>query len=296
MKHLLATALAMSLTATTSAAELQALLITGQTNEWHNPAIMDRVLTDYLEETGLFDVTLVRTPASAEDMSGFAPEFANYDVVILNYDGDDWPADTQQAFVDYMQTGGGLVSVHSSDNSFPDWREFNEMLGVGGWRGRDERWGPALRWVDGTIVRYEGPGAATHPDLHDYPVTIRDSNHPVTRGLPAEWLHAHDELYTGLRGPAINVRVLATGFANPAMENASGFHEPVLMALEYGAGRVFHTTLGHVPAAATDAPPSVRCIGFITTFQRGAEWAATGEVTQALPERFPDGTSTALRE
>jgi len=40
---------------------LQAMLLTGQTNKYHNAEIMDRVLAAYLEETGLFDVTVVRS-------------------------------------------------------------------------------------------------------------------------------------------------------------------------------------------------------------------------------------------
>ena len=43
------------------------------------------------------------------------------------------------------------------------------------------------------------------------------------------------------------------------------------MAIRYGKGRVFHTTLGHDVAA-------MQCVGFIVTLQRGAEWAATGRV------------------
>jgi type 1 glutamine amidotransferase len=52
------------------------------------------------------------------------------------------------------------------------------------------------------------------------------------------------------------------------------------MALRYGKGRIFHTTLGHENY-------SQKCIGFITTLQRGTEWAATGKVTQPVPKNFP---------
>jgi hypothetical protein len=31
-------------------------------------------------------------------------------------------------------------------------------------------------------------------------------------------------------------------------------------------------------------------VSFKTTFQRGVEWAATGEVTQAVPANFPGNT------
>jgi type 1 glutamine amidotransferase len=271
------------------------MLLSGQMNQYHNADTMDRVLRDYLEGSGRFDVTLVRTPARSEDMSQFAPDFGNYDVVVLNYDGDEWPETTKQAFEDYMQGGGGLVTVHSSDNAFAHWHAFLEMTALGGWNGRDETWGPAVRWVDDGVEVYTGPGMTFHPPPHDYLVTIRDPQHPITAGLPTEWLHAHDELYSMLRGPAKNMHILATGFADPSMQPASRFHEPVLFTVRYGEGRIFHTTLGHVALDENDAPESVRCVGFATTLLRGAEWAATGNVTLPLPDALPDARTKKLQ-
>jgi hypothetical protein len=51
-----------------------------------------------------------------------------------------------------------------------------------------------------------------------------------------------------------------------------GINQPILWTVDYGAGRVFVTTLGH--DEVDTAHPT-----FVTTFTRGAEWAATGEVT-----------------
>jgi hypothetical protein len=39
---------------------------------------------------------------------------------------------------------------------------------------------------------------------------------------------------------------------------------------------------------------SMRCIGFITTLQRGTEWAATGNVTLPIPENFPTAEKTSV--
>ena len=41
-----------------------------------------------------------------------------------------------------MRSGGAVVVVHASDNAFPKWPEYNLMIGIGGWRGRDEKSGP----------------------------------------------------------------------------------------------------------------------------------------------------------
>jgi len=101
-------------------------------------------------------------------------------------------------------------------------------------------------------------------------------------------MHAKDELYIKLRGPAKNMAVLATAYADPA-KKGTGEHEPILFTVCYGKGRVFHTVLGH-------GPEQLRCVGFIVTFLRGTEWAATGRVTQMeVPADFPTADKVSLR-
>src|SRR5439155_14809332 len=107
--------------------------------------------------------------------------------------------------------------------------------------------------------------------------------HPIMRGLPAHWMHVKDELYDRLRGPAENVTVLASAFSAKE-QSGSGEDEPLLMAVSYGRGRVFHTALGHNNGPDISAQ---KCVGFITTLHRGVEWAATGKVTQKVPADFP---------
>ena len=36
----------------------------------------------------------------------------------------------------------------------------------------------------------------------------------------------------------------------------------------------------------------MNCVGFAVTLQRGAEWAATGQVTQEIPEKMPTSETT----
>ncbi len=266
---------------------LHALIIDGQNN--HNWKGTTPVLKQIIEDTGLFQVDVLTAPASGQPMVDFKPDFARYQVVMLNYNGDEWPQAIRDAFVAYMRNGGGLVVQHGSDNSFPKWPEFNEMIGVGGWGGRDEKSGPMVYWRDGKIVKDTRPGpGGSHGAQTPFQVVIRDREHPITAGLPEVWMHASDELYSKLRGPAKNLALLATAKGDPA-QGATGENEPVLMTVQYGNGRVFHTTMGH-------DVPQLHCVGFIFTFQRGVEWAATGKVTNTrIPSDFPGPDKVSTR-
>ena len=135
--------------------------------------------------------------------AAFRPKFSDYAVVVSNYNGELWPAKTRSDFVKFVVGGGGFVSVHAADNAFPEWPEYNAMIGVGGWGGRNEKSGPYIRLRKGEFVldRSKGNGGS-HGRQHPFLVEIRNKNHPITAGLPAKWMHASDELYDRLRGPA----------------------------------------------------------------------------------------------
>ena len=267
---------------------LKALIVDGQNN--HNWKGTTPVLKRLLEETGLFAVEVATSPAKGQPMDKFRPNFPKYDVIVANYTGDDWPKQTQDAFVEYMENGGGLVVYHAADNAFPKWKEWNEMIALGGWGGRDEKSGPMVRYRDGKIVFDNSPGrGGTHGPQHEFQIINRDRHHAITAGLPEKWMHVKDELYSKLRGPAKNMSVLATAYADPA-KKGTGEHEPILFTMRYGKGRIFHTVLGH-------NTEQLRCVGFIVTFLRGTEWAATGRVTQVeVPDDFPTADEVSIRE
>ena len=244
----------------------------------------------WLTESGRFTVDVATSPAKGKDMADFKPEFAKYDIVLSNYNGDEWSAATKQALVEFVGKGGGLAIIHAANNSFPKWPEFNRLIGLGGWGGRNEASGPYVRFRDGQIVRDTTPGAGGHHGRqHPFQVIVRDEAHPITAGLPAAFMHAQDELYDKLRGPAQQMEVLATAFADPST-GGSGEHEPMIMTIGYERGRVFHTPMGH-------SPESMHCVGFITVLLRGCEWAGTGKVTlTAVPSDFPTLDKVSVRE
>ena len=288
-----------------AAEKLKVLIVDGQNNHdvWPKSSIM---MKQYLEQTGLFtaDIARTRTLWKAEreaawlPLAGggdsektkepqpdptFHPDFEKYSVVVSNFGwkAAGWPQETRRSFEKYMKEGGGLVVVHAADNSWPDWVEFNLMIGLGGWGDRSEKNGPYVYYNnEGNMIRDTTPGkCGHHGPQNEFLITMRDKDHPITKGLPDFWMTSKDECYSHLRGPAENMTILATASDTAELQKA-GRHEPILMTINYQKGRVFHTTLGHDTEAFEG-------VGFITTFLRGTEWAATGKVTQEIPKDFP---------
>ena len=187
-----------------------------------------------------------------------------YDVLLLNYrdtpkgakESPDsvWSNDNMQAFLSAVRSGKGLVVYHHTSSAFLEKVEFERCI-AGGWRGQG----------------YHGP-------KHQFSVKVTKSDHPITSGLPASFLHSVDELYANSVMFPENV-VLATAYSDPSKEYGTGLDEPMVWVKHYGRGRVFVNAMGH----DTDA---MKGLGFQTLTIRGIEWAATGKVTSPVPKQL----------
>ncbi len=313
--------------------KLKALILDGQNNHYIWPKTT-QMMKSYLEETGLFEVDIQRMdsiwlgykynpnrpvalggyleqyPLAGTENNGvsekpilssdFDMDFSSYDLIVSNLGAEAalWPRQTQESFQQFVAAGGGLVIVHAANNAWGQWDAYNELIGLGAWGDRDSTTGPYAYYNDAGELELDAAAGicGSHGMEHEYVVTTREPSHPIMAGLPASWLHAQDELYDRMRGPFKNATILATAYSDveknkqpwPPALAGTGRHVPVAMVIEYGKGRVFHTPLGHFDY-------SQECVGFITLFQRGAEWATTGSVRQSLPEDFPSETQLASR-
>jgi uncharacterized protein len=268
--------------------KIRVLLIDGQNN--HNWRVTSPHMKQVLEESGRFTVDVSSNlkpgdpPGQIAETVPFPPDLSKYDVILSNYNGAGWPTEFNKAFEERVRTGkSGLVIVHAANNAFGNWEEYNRMIGMG-WRGNTggdrlmlDDTGKEIRVPkgqgDGSGHRYSGP----------FTVKLRNAEHPVTKGMPQEWMHAADELYDNMRGPIENVQLLATAYSK-----GTNAHEPMIWTVSYGQGRVFHTPMGHDINA-------MRCVGFVTTLLRGTEWAATGKVTLPIPQTFPTADKASTR-
>lgn len=225
---------------------VKCLIITG--DHGHDWKATTASLEQSLEKGGHIDVTVTTTPA--KDMT---PEnLAKYDVLLLNYketkptDETKWTDANRQALLDAVKGGKGLVVYHFASSAFNDWPEYERLI-CGGWRTQG----------------FHGP-------RHVFTVKTAAPDHPIARGLPAEFTHTIDELYQNSKMVEGNV-VLATAYSDPTLEKGTGKDEPVVWVNTYGQGRVYHNALGHDVEALSD--PALQ-----EWMRRGVEWAATGSV------------------
>lgn len=273
-----------------SAKKLKILIIDGRSVNHPQWRAWTPLLLKQLDDSGLFFVDVYTAAPEGESMEDFNPRLGRYDVVVTTYNGDSWPNRIKRNLEGYIRRGGGLVVIHAADNAFPQWHVYNQMIGLGGWGNRNEDAGP-YRYVDnkGEIVIDGSPGpAGQHGPQRPFIVNTYSKKHPIMKGIPNAWMHVSDILYGKLRGPGEAMTILATAYSDPKY-GGTGQNEPVMMAIKFGAGYIFHTTLGHDSSA-------ISCVGFMTTFIRGCEWAATGEVTFSIPENFPTVNSTSSFE
>lgn len=231
------------------AAPIPVLIVTGANNhdwEWTAPE-----LKRLLEDSGRFTADITTEPAKT---LADADALARYRAFVLDYNGPRWGEPADSNFIAAVRGGTGVAVIHASNNPFPGWADYEQMV--------------ALCWRQGT-----GHGA-----FHTFDVVVTDHDHPITKGMP-DMIGHPDELYHRL----VNVQnadfhLLADALSSKE-SGGTGEREPMVLVHTFGKGRVFHTPLGHVWRNMPGTRASYADPRFRQLVARGTEWAATGNVT-----------------
>jgi len=264
------------LAGTALAGPLRVLIITGETDlPYHDWRITTPFLREVLRNTGRFEVKVLEEPCALN-----AKALAGYEALVLNYNGPRWGEEAEAAVEEFVRSGKGMIAIHGVSygvfygqvfkqrwtkppGSGPGWAAYADLMGV--------TWKP------------ENIG---HSARHVFPMKWLDRGHPIARGLQPAFL-ANDELYHRMDHKP-NVRVLAAAYSDPQL-GGTGKEEPIIWTVPFGSGRVVHMTLGHDLSSMVQP-------GFVATFARGTEWAATGEVTLPASLRaHPEPRQDAVR-
>lgn len=195
------------------------------------------------QESGAFE------PVVSDDLAMMAPEnLQRFDAIVLNNTSGAWitPTDAdlakeplkklgadaaeiedalRQSFVQFLQEGGGVVSVHFAIAANRHWPEFKDIFG-------------------GTFTG--------HPWTEEVGVTVEEPDHPLVAAMDGKDFRIVDEIYE--YGPPYdrkNLRVLMS--LDPARTNmgARWIHRKdndfaLTWVKSYGKGRVFNTSFGHM--------------------------------------------------
>jgi uncharacterized protein len=279
--------------AAAAAPPIRVLIIDGFSN--HDWRMTTARVVDILRRDGGFSTLVSTSPdstASPEEIQKWLPPLEQADVILMNCNDlahpVDWSPAARQAIERFVHDGGGMYALHSANNSFADWPEYNRMIGMG-WRKKD--YGTALEVdANGQIVRIPpGEGDRTSHGKRVDALVTQLGEHPIHAGLPHEWRVADAEVYTFVRGPAENVQVIS--YSN---DNRYHIGFPVEWVVQYGRGRVYTSSLGHLWKGDVN-PPAFRCVAFQTLMVRALRWVAHREIDPAPPPDFPSAQAVSLR-
>ena len=223
---------------------IHVLILSGSNNhEWQQTTGFLEVM---FQKSALFETQVTQQPDTLK-MS----DFQKFDVVLSNWNSwpeNDlcWPAETENALLQFIKNGGGFVTFHASSSAFYKWPEFQEIS--------------TAAWVMDTT---------SHGKVSETNVSIENIKHPVTKDMKDFVIF--DELWLNA---AENPKFEVLGTASDQKTTEEGIKpQPAIMVANYGKGRIFHTILGHDVKAMENE-------SFQTLLLRGTEWVATGKVSK----------------
>jgi len=151
-----------------------------------------------------------------------------YDGVVFASTTGDLPIPDKQGLLDWIKAGHAFIGIHAASDTFHGWPGYIDMLG-----GEFKHHG---RQVSVTCLN-------------------QDPANPATAGLPAAWTISQEEIYQFTNYDSAKVHDLLILDKHP--ESGAPGHYGVSWCKEYGAGRVFYTSIGH-REDIWDTDPSIK--------------------------------------
>jgi len=230
-----------------------AVLTGASEHDWQRAS---KLCGQILEETGHFEVCYYDNPSL---FLSHRDGIKDFDLFVVIYNGLRWGQLAEDNFIEAVKNGCGVVILHSTNNGFKGWSEFESLCAL--------MWRRETQIINGNTYRV-GTGHGTY---HNFDIVLTDLNHPITQGLPKILQNHPDELYHNLKHMHdAPYHVIATAYSSPE-QGGTGKHEPVVFVRNYGKGRIFHTTLGHTWPG--EPPDSLQSTAFKLLLVRGSKWA-----------------------
>ena len=216
---------------------MRILLISGGRHPYH---LSTPIITDFLRKSG----HTIKVSRSAKELDRVP--LLDYDAIVLNTRrggidegstkksrripsipkserNNDFSDQQKQNLKWFVETGGGLVSIHITPDSCPGWDEWLEIV-VGGFVGIQQP------------PTYPNETHSSHPAFSRFEVKVTDKDHPCTNGVKN--FFTDDELYYDLQLPKEEYRVFIEA-------DFQGTSHPLGWSTYYHAGKVVYIALGH---------------------------------------------------
>lgn len=185
------------------------------------------IMADFLFATGKIEPTITEELSALE-----SPSIEKYDLCIFYTEFGNLTDAQKLGLMNFVASGKGFIGIHSASVSFMENPEYLAMLGG----------------------KFTG-----HSPYHEFTVSIKDKEHPITQGLSD--FKIRDELYYHDYDPRVHTLCVALW---------EGIAWPMAWTKQWGKGKVFFLALGHDAAAFSDS-------NFQKLVIRGVDWVTSEE-------------------
>ncbi|AWG22747.1 Crp/Fnr family transcriptional regulator [Flavobacterium faecale] len=202
-------------TGTSFAKKSNKVLIFSKTAKFHHQSIPAgiKAIMKLGEENGFkTDTTTNSKNFNKENLKQYAA------VIFLSPTGDVLNEEQQQAFEQYIKSGGGFMGVHAATDCEYDWAWYGNLVGA---------------------------YFSSHPKQQEAVLKVSDRKHISTKHLPADWKRKDEWYNFKWMAPDLKVLVSIDETSYDAGKGKMGANHPMAWYHNFDGGRAFYTELGH---------------------------------------------------